>query len=76
MVQPSRPVDGDIRLMVGELAGCVKGGSCIQRAVVVEAVEDRAVVASIVSICLAVGIPRVVRRSDPKRRDSAMVKQD
>ncbi len=76
MVQPSRPVDGDVRLMVCELAGCVKRGSGIKRAVVVEAVEDRAVVTGIVSICLAVGIPRVVGWSDPKRRDSAMVKQD
>ncbi len=60
MMQPSRPVDSDVRLMVCELAGCVKRSSGIKRAVVVEAVEDGAVVTSIVSICLAVGIPCVV----------------
>ena len=60
MMQAAGPVDGDIRLVVRELAGCVKRASCVKRAVIVKAIKYRAIVTSIVSICLAFGIPCVV----------------
>lgn len=47
VVEAAGPVDGDFGLVVAELARGIKRAACVVRAVVVEAVEDWAVVAKI-----------------------------
>ena len=51
MVQAARPVYCDARLVRGQFARCVKRGTGIEGAVLVEAVEDRAVVPDVVLQC-------------------------
>jgi len=47
VVQAAGPVDGDLALVVAQLPGGVDGAAGVERAVVVQAVEDGAVVAEV-----------------------------
>lgn len=47
MVQAARPVDGDLGLIIAQLARCVQTPAGVERAVFVQTVEDGAVVAEI-----------------------------
>ena len=44
VVQPARPIDGDVGLPVGEHAGSIEGCTAVERAVVPQPIKDRAVV--------------------------------
>ena len=58
VVQATGPVDGDVGLVVCEFAGGVKGGAGVERAVVVKAVEDGAVITHVVLKAFVVGFRR------------------
>ena len=47
VVQAAGPIDCDLGLLGGEFAGGVEGGAGVEAAVLVEAVEDGAVVAEV-----------------------------
>src|SRR5690349_13105393 len=44
MVQPARPVYGDIGLLATKLTGSIDAGACVQRTVVKESIEDWAII--------------------------------
>ena len=50
MVEATRPVDGDIGLVVCQLAGSVERSTGIQRAVAVEAIKYWTVIAHVIRV--------------------------
>ena len=62
MVEATRPVDGDLRLVGGQFSSGVEGGASVEGGILVEAFEDGAVVADVVALgIVALGGDKILR---------------
>ena len=66
MMETAGPINGNVGLTISKLAGGIKGGACIERAIMIETIKYRTVVAGVVGVCIGFWVPRVVRRSNPR----------